>query len=424
MGWVHITLGRPRRAADAPPSCVRHAAFGMGAAAWLAVAVGLALTSVWAPLARATEFQVRGLLDVTAAQRNAAYDLNLLTRNDSPFDAYGVRLFGDARVNDHLQVFTQLMWRDESGIYVDGAYATWTPWLARDLHVEAGKIPWPIGTYAPRTYSNRNPLIGAPLMYQYHSTLLWYDLPPNADALLATAGQGQYGSNYHGFSEGRGMPIVDDSYWDVGAVLLGSAAPWEFAAGGVSGTPGWASTGRDDNSGKTVLGRVGVTPVTGLRFGVSGAYGPYLAQSAVRAKLPPGHETNEYHQRLGMADLEVLAGHVELRAEGARNRWDSPFIGGLNVTSGYAELKVTSSCGGYVAGRYDVMRFGKITDSTGARRRWDADVTRIEAGLGYRVSRDVLAKLVYQHDTLDLDGTAGTPYRRPQFVAAQVVVGF
>ena len=185
-----------------------------------------ALAALTAPAsAPASEIKVRGLLDVVAAPRGAAFEGNILTRDDCPFDAYGARVFGDAQVDPRLQVSLQVMLRDASSIYVDGAYAIFTPSRTRDLHVQAGKIPWPIGTYAPRTYSNHNPLIGTPLMYQYHSTLLWYELVPSADALIATSGSGQYGVNYYGYAEGRGMALIDDSYWDVGVTVIGSTRP-------------------------------------------------------------------------------------------------------------------------------------------------------------------------------------------------------
>ena len=140
--------------------------------------------------AQAADVGFRGLLELVAAGRGPAYDYNVLTRGDASFDAYGVRLFANARVNPKLELFGNLVLRDASAFYVDGAYLQFTPSADRDLHVLAGKVPWAIGTYAPRTYSNKNPLIGTPLMYQYHTTLVWYALPPNADALLATAGSG------------------------------------------------------------------------------------------------------------------------------------------------------------------------------------------------------------------------------------------
>jgi hypothetical protein len=257
-------------------------------------------------------------------------------------------------------------------------------------------------------------------MYQYHTSLVWYDPPPNADVLLSAAGTGQYGVNYYGFGMSHGMALVDDSYWDVGATITGSARPLEYALGVTAGTPGWATTSQDENDGKTVLGRVGLAPLPGLRFGVSGAYGPYLV-SALNPELPQGHSADDYHQELGMADLELLAGHAEFRAEGAHNVWQTPTVGNLRVSSGYAELKYTLPFGAFLAGRWDVMRFGDIRDSSGVSRPWDSDVTRLETGVGYRFTREAVGKLVYQHTQLD---GADPRDRKLSMVAAQVSIAF
>ena len=366
--------------------------------------------------ASATEFHVHALLDLVATGRGEGYTRNQLIRGDSPFDPYGLRIFGDARVNPRLELFTQFVLRDATSPYVDGAYLMFTPWLGRDLHLLAGKIPWAIGTYAPRTYSNHNPLIGAPLMYQYHSTLEWYSLPPSADALIADAGSGQNGAKYDG------MALVDDSYWDVGVTLTGAQRPLEYALGVTAGTPGWGSTSQDENNGRTALGRIGIAPLPGVRLGVSGAYGPYLV-NAIQPFLPAGKEVTDYHQKLAMADLELLADHFELRGEAAQNVWESPSVGDLEVTSGYAELKYSLSFGAYLAGRYDVQRFGKIADSGGIKHPWDADVTRIEGGIGYRFSRDAVAKLVYQHTKVDVESVPEDRRGHP-LLAAQLSIAF
>jgi hypothetical protein len=366
----------------------------------VAAAMACSLTLSAVTRAYATDFQVRGLLDVVMAEPGRAYEHNVLTRGDSPFDAYGLRVFADAQVNGRLQVFSQLVVRDATAPYLDGAYLMFTPSLERDLHVLAGKIPWAIGTYAPRTYSNHNPLIGTPLMYQYHTTLVWYAVPPNADALLATAGSGEYGVNYFGSAMSRGMALVDDSYWDMGATMNGSQRPLEYSLSVTTGTPGWGNTTADENHGKSVLGRLGLAALPGVRVGVSGAYGPYLV-SALNPDLPPGKSSDDYHQKLAMADLELLANHAELRAEGAYNVWESPTVGNLKVSSAYAELKYTLPFSAFFAGRWDVMRFGDILDSSGAARPWDSNVDRLEGGVGYRFTREAVGKLVYQRTRID-----------------------
>jgi hypothetical protein len=387
---------------------------------WIALAAAWLGAMLAPPPARASDIEIHGLLDFVAPEHSAGLDLNTLARGDSQFDPYGLRLFVNGSANDHLAVYSQLVVRDAVAPYLEGAYASWTPWSTRDAHVLAGKIPWAVGTYAPRTYSNKNPLIGSPLIYQYHTNLVWYALPPSADALIASSGTGQYGVNYFGVPMSRGMAIVDDSYWDVGVTVTGSERPLEYAVGVTAGTPGWANPSQDENSGKTVLGRVGLAPFPSLRVGVSGAYGPYLVDG-LAAKLPQGKDVNDYHQELGMADAEVLVGHLELRGEGAWNVWQTPTLGDLPVRAGYAEAKYTLPFGVYAAGRFDRMRFGEIANSLGKKVPWDSNVDRYEVGGGYRFDRNVLLKLVYQSTRTE---SSDDVYDRVSFFAAQASIGF
>jgi hypothetical protein len=383
----------------------------------------VAACAAFAPaVAGATDINLHGTLDVVMARRGHAYDVNTLTRGDNPFDAYTLRLFADAAPSDRLHVFTQVVLRDATIPYVDGAYLDFTPVPGQDLHFQAGKVPWPIGTYAPRSYANKNPLIGAPLMYQYHTSLVWYETVPSTDVLLANSWRGQYGVDYEGYTMGRGMTLVDDSYWDVGVTMLGSMPMFEYAMGAMAGTPGWGSTSQDENTGKSLVGRVGFVPLPGLRLGASGAYGPYLVQH-LEEELPAGSHVGDYHQQLAMADLELLAGHIELRSEAAYNVWETPTVGDLEVRAGYVELKYALPVGAWLAGRFDVLRFGEVADSTGARRPWDSNVNRYEAGVGFRFTRNALAKVIWQRNELETVGQV--PGRvSPSLVAAQIAVGF
>jgi hypothetical protein len=354
----------------------------------------------FASAAGAADFSFHGLLDLAVAPRGDAFEANRLTRGDNPFDAYGLRLFVEGTVATKFAVFSQVVLSDgtdQHAPYVDGAYVQYSPSAETDFHLVAGKMPWLLGTYAPRTYSNRNPLIGKPMMYQNHTTLQWSAAPQNADALLAQAGKGNDAFTYKpgGFAT-VGMAVVDDSYWDFGAMLTGSARPLEYALGFANGTPGWGSTAQDDNDGKSVLGRIGLAPLPGLRVGVSGSYGPYLANWVW---VPAGRTVNDYNQDLVMADLEFLAGHSELRAEGYQNVWQTPTVGDLRVAGFYVEGKQTLLAGLYAATRYEQMRHSDLRASSGNLQPWDRDRDRIEAGFGYRMDRGVLMKAVYQRNT-------------------------
>ena len=191
------------------------------------------------------------------------------------------------------------------------------------------------------------------------------------------------------------MPIVYDACWDFGTVATASVRPFEYSFGFVNGSPGLQNPTLDANSGKSLLGRIGAWPLPGLRLGVSGSYGPYLP-NRLDPQLPAGRSAEDYAQRLLMADAELDFGHVELRGEGFTNTWETPTVGNLDTYGYYLEGKYALPVGAWMAGRWEVMRFGDLADSTGWSRPWDDDMTRIETGLGYRVRRDVVAKAVYQ----------------------------
>ena len=219
------------------------------------------------------------MLDLTLSSGTNARDLNAWTQGDSNFDPYRVHMFVDGAVTQTMSVYLETILHEGfAGLRADGAYAQWTPWPNRDLHVQAGKLPWAIGTWEPRGYSDKNPLIGAPLMYQYHTSLAW-DVPTTSiDQLVASAGTGETGIVY-GTQPATGLTVVDDRYWDVGVVAVGSHRPFEFSLGTMQGSPGWPVTDPDDTPGQTTLGRLGLMPAPGVRVGVSGAWGTWVPLS-------------------------------------------------------------------------------------------------------------------------------------------------
>jgi hypothetical protein len=373
--------------------------------------------------AHGAEVKGKALLDLVAASNTDARPLNWDDEGTSAFDPYSLRLFGDASVTKHLEGHAQVLYREAIGLRLIGAYALYTPWLDQDLHLAAGKIPWWIGTYADREYSDENPLVGTPLLYQYRTPLRWYEIDPSVDALLANAGRLPGGGRAPaGPVYPIGMPIVWESWWDVGVMALGSVRPVEFSLGVVSGTPGWGSPGEEENEGKSFLGRVGLAPHPAVRFGVSGSIGPY-PMSFLSFALPPGKSPEDYDQELVLADAEILIGHAELRGEGYANTWETPYVGNLHVRGYYVEGKYSLPEGFWVAGRWEIERFSKVTDSTGLAQPWDVDRNRAEVGLGYRVSKDVFAKAVFQRNH-ELAANAFESPDDKDLLAAQLVVRF
>ena len=344
------------------------------------------------------DMRVRGLLDLGVTTGSQSIDRNLTTFGDTNFDPYRLRLFLDAAVADGLDIYVQTL-LDENfmGLRADGAYLMWTPWNQRDLHLEAGKIPWPIGTWAPRKYSDKNPLIGEPLMYQHHTSNPWNVIPVDADDLVRRAGLGQ--SVVQG-GDWVGMPVVDDRWWDAGVVAIGSTRPLEFALGVTQGSPGWPEPGHEDTPGQSVLGRLGYAPSPAFRVGVSGSHGPWIPRYFASA-LPAGGKVTDYMESLAMADLELLGSRGELHAEAFVKDWETVNTGTLRTSGGYLEARVGIGAGAWLAMRGESMRFSDVvTTADPGGRPWDDPRERYELGVGVRATREVRLKLSVQRDVL------------------------
>ncbi len=349
------------------------------------------------PAAAEVTLQARGLLDLCLAAGRQVHDRNLTTFGDSNFDPYRLRLFLDASVADGLDVYVQtLLAEGNAGVQADGAYAMWSPWRTRDLHLEVGKLPWPIGTWAPRKYSDKNPLIGEPLMYQHHTSLPWNQIPAGVDELVGYAGRGQAAIQGGSWV---GMPVVDDRWWDAGVVALGSAHRVEFAAGVTQGSPGWPEPGTEDTPGQSVLGRLGFVPTPAVRLGISGSYGPWIPRY-FEAMIPAGSKLTDFHETLAMADLELEAGRAELHGEAFTKSWETITTGTLRVHGGYLETRVGLGALTWLAARAEIMRFSEVTPTVGAARAWDDPLERYEIGTGLRATRDVHLKLSVQRDVM------------------------
>jgi hypothetical protein len=188
---------------------------------------------------------------------------------------------------------------------------------------------------------------------------------------------------------------VDERWWDVGAVIVGSQRPLEFSLGTVQGSPGWPSPGPDNTPGSTLLGRLGLVPTAGIRVGVSGADGTWMP-AWYGVILPAGKTLRDYHETTVMADAEFERGPFELRGEGVRRRWETILTGTLQVRGGYAEARWSLPNGAWLAARGEAMRYSDVTTSAAVRRPWDDGIDRYEGVIGYRVTEAVHAKLAFQ----------------------------
>ena len=297
------------------------------------------------------------------------------------------------------------------------------PWTQRRFDVQVGRIPPTFGAFPRRSYEADNPLIGYPLAYQYLTSLRADAVPGSADELLQMRGRGWLATYSSGnLTPAPGVPLANTFRWDTGVQA--------HAANDVVDLTGSITTGTlsnplfaDDNSGRQVAGRVALHPIAGLIVGASAAHGPFLSREAARAAVG-GEQDGAFAQTAWGGDVEYSRGYYVLRAETVFSQWTMPSLGSPSV-SGPLRAVATSvegrykiRPGFYVAARADHLGFGEIAGSK-VRATWDAPVTRVEAGGGYSIQRNLLLKVSAQ-----LDRRNGGRTRRAHLVAGQIVFWF
>jgi hypothetical protein len=335
-----------------------------------------------------------------------------------------------ARANAHVSFLAELRAEGDSaaGNWSGEAYAAYLrvkPWTARSFEVHAGRIPTAFGGFSRRVYGYENLLIGYPLAYQYLTSLRADAVPRSADDLVAMRGRGWYahypvGSDYWE----HGVPQVSVFRYDTGVLAKGalSSGRVEMLASLTAGTLSNPGLG-DENGAPQLAARVVVNPAPAFSFGVSAARGAFLDQS-VRDELPSPENSRQYRQSAFGADVELSRGYWLVRSEIVTTAWQLPALepplidGPVRATAWLTEGRYKLAPGLYAAARFDRMIFSRIESSIGPTE-WDANLSRVEAGLGYSLRRNVMLKASYQHNSRD-----GGRVRVSDLAAGQVVLWF
>lgn len=232
--------------------------------------------------------------------------------------------------------------------------------------VDLGKITYPVGAFAARRFSNRNPLIGEP----------------------------------------DGYPVE----YPVGAQFSGVASWLDYRAAVVS-LPIYHQGYEPEPSAaaRPALG-VGVTPIIGVRLGASATWGPYLNDRYTASDLGggrgpgPGNKSwRDFDQRVIAFDASASAGYLETHAEFGTARYEVPTVGTSTGKTGYVEARYTLAPRWFVAARGELNDYPFIASF--APGQWVAsttDLTDYEAGVGYRLGLSTLIKASYRWDNWDV----------------------
>jgi hypothetical protein len=222
--------------------------------------------------------------------------------------------------------------------------------------VDVGKMTPVIGTFAPRHFSTRNPLIGMPDGYTLQ--------------------------------------------YPVGAKVSGRVGIFDYRAAMVSlPTTHIGYEPEPTPRLRPALGG-GITPIIGLRLGGSFTVGPYLNKDDAPS-IPAGTTWSDYHQRVAALDASYARGYLESHIEAARGTYDVPLRGSITGFTYYGEVKYTFTPRSFLAVRAERNDYPFIRASTTAGGTYVGRLTDFvdgEFGGGYRVSPNTLIKASVRGD--------------------------
>jgi hypothetical protein len=189
---------------------------------------------------------------------------------------------------------------------------------------------------------------------------------------------------------GPRVPVIGASY-PLGAVATFSTERWDARGALVSSAPNRIHVlGSETNPRATpvVEGGAGITPVFGLRLGVSFAHGQYATRDEVRGP-------NEHGRQLTMigGEAEYAFGYTKLSGEIVHDRLES--LGGARQTawSWFAEGAQTLSPRWFLAMRDEGMSAPPLLGGIVPGERTTFHL--VETTAGFRVTREVTIRGSY-----------------------------
>ena len=380
------------------------------------------------PSAAAAQVAVTGEVTATFGSRDDIAFFNYTDYEHNALRMLRASLSAMWRPAEPIAFVGELRSEDLQRVVPFALYVRVRPFRGRAFDIQAGRIPPVFGAFARRTYgADANPLIGYPLAYQYLTSLRPNAIPATADDLLQMRARGWRSSFPVGDpTPGPGVPLVSAYRWDTGVQAHVSAKGVDGAIAVTRGTLSYPRV-EDDNHGHQVAGRIGWTPVTGLVVGASAANGDFLA-SAVSDEYADVLGPAQYRQRALGLDAEYSRGYFLVRGEYIESRWKLPALdvpridSPLTARSGFVEGRYRLTPRYFVAARADRLTFSRIRGARlfgGAPTPWDAPVTRLEAGGGVYLLRNLIGRAVVQRNMRD----AGRVTART-FVSGQIAFWF
>ncbi len=329
-------------------------------------------------------------------------------------------LFGNILIDENITFRSSLRLYQDQSMRVDLFDLSISHISSLDFTLDMGEIELPLGNLGERRFPMKNPFYNLPLINEHYTSLRSSDYAP-----------WPYGNQYA--ASGNGVRLLDRGLYDLGMKLSGSFGISDVSLAIINGSPSTTSvyTSGGLNSGDQFgfIGRVAVTPSTGLTMGLSFGTGRLNAAPSVRLTAN-GYNNATLRQYLLAADIDYSIGHLVLDGMLIDNVWryDNTALDDLKAIGYSFEATYTFAPRFSASARVGGIAFSTIheilpvTDDSLALYdgQWDHTVMRFEGALGYRLSREALMKLIYH-----LDDTYGLqPEPLEHIVILQLVVSF
>jgi hypothetical protein len=324
---------------------------------------------------------ISGLVDLLA--RNAEDDItNGNFRPTSNLDETRVRLFMDTEVAPGISFFSQFLISHYNDFFLYGAYLRFEEIGGTGINLHAGLMPSTVGNWGPRTYSDRNPLVGVPLLWNHHTTLLPNEVQATVADLLAARNARSH----------SGLPVLYDNCWNGGVELWGQRGPLDWSVGLLNGATSYPDRDRNKQM-PQATSRVAWARSPAFVVGLSGWAGPYLRDGNA---VLGDRDTIDYLNVGGGVDLAWTMRRLEIHSEVFHTSWEHPLLPNLAATSGYVEAKLRLATRWFAASRAGFLEPSRVTDASGDSVKWDYPIRRVESGIGYHVAPRVTLKAVAQ----------------------------
>ena len=341
------------------------------------------------------QMQISGLSDILFKNAEEKDVTNLTFLGFSNFHSLRTRLFFDGSIDRDVYFFAQILVDNLTGFQLYAAYARFQNLSGPKLNLQLGLIPTTIGSFAPRTYSDKNPLIGVPLLYNFHTAIDPRSL--GSSGTLAELSAAKDARNR------GGLPVIYDACWNTGIEIYGSAGNLDYSFGILSGsvsTPAAEQSKEIPQFTSHFVYNFG----PGFKFGASAYYGPYLFDDIFGEgdMLDNVSFKSSDFINAGIGyEFYFAKRYLEIYSEAFYSTWEYPGLPDLDLISGYFEFKYKFRPRWYIASRFGLSEPGEIETAPGISEKWDYPLKRYEFGLGYKALRKMTIKLVTQINRFD-----------------------